>query len=170
MYALKMFLIIVSIKLVLNLFRLLETYHLFRIFKKQPKNIYQYTPFVTSLFNSAGTNQVIIATSRASGLNQGRHDYISNLLGDKDSYYSLVIIFQKTIGVYKYRLQQAINPFYWLFLPKYIFQYLGKPIQTPLEMLFNLIYWLVTVVAAYFVELYLSANLSHWIQLFLGKH
>ena len=169
MYVLIVFSVIILIKLILNLSRLIETYYLFKVFKKHPKSIYQYTPFVTSLFNSAGTNEIIIATTRTNGLNQARRDYISNSLGKKDSYYSLEVIFQKTIGVYKYRLVQTLNPFYWLFLPRYVFYYLGKPLKTPLEILFNLIYWFATVVAAYLVELFLSANLPHWIQLLSDK-
>lgn len=169
MYVLKAFLVIVFIKIVLNLSRLIETYYLFKVFKKQPKNIYQYTPFVTSLFNSAGTNQVIIATTHTNGIQQARHDYISNSLGKNDSYNSIEVIFQKTIGVYKYRIFQSINPFYWIFLPKYIFQYFGKPLKTPLEIMFNLIYWFLTVVATYFVELFLSSNLPYWIQLLSDK-
>lgn len=169
MYVLKIFLVVVAIKFSLNLIRLLETVYLFKVFKKHPANIYQYSPFITSVFNSAGTNKIVLSTIHSNGMNQASEDYISNSLGKRDSYNTIETIFQKTIGEYKFRLIQSINPFYWLFLPKYIFQYFNKPLKTPLELLLNFIYWLFTVVVAYLVELFLDAHISDWIQLITDK-
>lgn len=168
MYVLILFLFVVAIKVLVNLIRLIETTYLYKVFQKQPSNIYQYAPFITSVFNSAGTNTIILSTTRTNGLNQATRDYISNSIGKKDSYNAIEVIFQKTIGKYKFRLFQSVNPFYWLFLPKYIFQYFNKQLKTPLEILLNLLYWLISVIAAYLVEHFLDIHLQNWIQIITG--
>ena len=165
MKILMVFILIIFVKLALNLVRLLETKHLYRIFQKHPDNIYEYAPFVTSVFNSAGTNTVILSTTKTNGLNQATYDYLSNSIGKSNSYTAIDVAFQKTIGEYKFRLIQAINPFYWLFLPKYIFQRMNKPLKTSFEILLNLLYWLTSVIAAYLVEHFLDLHLADWTSL-----
>lgn len=149
---------IAIIKFVLNFSRLIETLIIFRIFQKQPKNVAQYCPFATALFNAAGTQQVIISTIRTNGLSQARQDYISNSLDKKDSYFALETIFQKAIGVYKFRISQSVNPFYWLFLPKYLLMSYSIEFPSFIEALLNLVYWFLGVVLSYFLGKYLDLH------------
>lgn len=149
---------IAALKFTLNFFRLIGTLVIFHIFRRQPNNLVQYCPFATSLFNSAGTQQIIISTVRSNGLNQAKKDYISNSLHKKDSYYALENIFQKTIGVYKFRMLESINPFYWIFLPIRILENCKVEIPEIAKPIINLIYWLLGVIAAYFLEKYLDLH------------
>ena len=169
MYLLIIFLGIVILKFVLNLFRLIGTLIMFKIFKNQPKNIAQYCPFVTSLFNSAGTQKVILSTSRASGITQGQCDYISNSLSRQDTRSELETIFQKTIGVYKFRMLQTINPFYWLFLPKYILEDFNIVLPKVGQTLLNLFYWIIGFATTYFLEKYLDARFQDFFQHIIDK-
>lgn len=163
MYILKIFLLIVIIKFSLNLFRLLGTKYIYKKFLFQPPNIYQYAPFVTSLFNSAGTQKIILSSIRTNGLNQASQDYISNSIGKKDSFNALNEIFQRTIGIYKYRMLQSINPFYWIFLPTHISMNFDVILNTPLKLILNLLYWVVSVFATYFLESLIDSLFSTWI-------
>lgn len=158
MYLIFVIIGIVALKFTLNFFRLIETLVIFHVFQRQPKNLAQYCPFATALFNSAGTQQIIISTARSNGLNQAKKDYISNSMHKKDSYCALEEIFQKTIGVYKFRMSESINPFYWAFLPLYILENLKIEIPGIVKPIINLIYWFLGVIAAYFLEKYLDLH------------
>lgn len=164
MHFLIIFGIIVIVKLFLNLFRLIETYVLFWIFNKHPKNISQCCPFVTSLFNSAGTQKTILVTSRIGGINQASKDYISNSLDDSSSYAELQSIFQKTIGVYKFRILQSLNPFYWIFLPKYLLEGVGIFLPGIVQFLLNLVYWFLGSAGSYLLEKYFDLHYLDFFQ------
>ena len=159
---------IVVLKFALNFFRLVGTLAIFHIFRKQPRNIAQYCPFATSLFNSAGTQQIIISTVRTNGLNQAKKDFISNSLHKKDSYYALETIFQKTIGVYKFRMLESINPFYWIFLPIHFLENREIEIPAIVKPIINLVYWFLGVVAAYFLEKYLDLHFQDFVAYISG--
>ena len=164
MYLLIVFLILIIGKFSLNFFRLVATAIMFKIFRKHPKNIAQFCVFVTFLFDSANTQKIVMYKSRINGINQMHRDYISNCLGSADANDELSIVFQKTMGVYIFRMLQAINPFYWLFLPKYILLHFNinapKIIQYPLQ----LMYWCVSFGAAYILEKYLDSHFQDFFQ------
>lgn len=143
---------VISLKIILNVGRLISTWYCFYKFKKQPKNINELAPLVTSLFNNAGTQVSVISTVRSNSLNCGYPDYISNCLNKKNSYYSIQDIFYKTIGVYKLRILQSINIFYYLFLPKHILEHFGKSVSTIRGIIINIIYWIVSILSAYIIE------------------
>lgn len=172
MTLLVLFLFIVLLKFILNLGKLYLTKYCFYKFKKQPKNINEYSPLVTLLFNSAGTQTGVISTVRSNGINQGRYDYISNSLSDRESYSAIQDIFYRTIGTYKLRACQSISPFYWLFLPKYILEYFGKSGSGFVATIINIVYWVITSIAAYIVEnlldLYFKQDLIEWIHSILA--
>lgn len=164
MYILITFLLIVAIKFVLNFSRLVGTCIMHVIFLSKPKNLVQYCPFVTSLFNSAGTQQAILSTTRSNGMKQAKYDYISNSLDREDTRNALESIFQKTIGVYKFRMFQTINPFYWLFLPKYILEELNISISRIGNTFLSFTYWVIGFAGAYFLEKYLDARFQDFFQ------
>lgn len=59
-------------------------------------------------------------------------------------------LFIKTHGYYRHRFLQNFNPFYWIniivFLPQKIIGYLNIRCKTKTVHLFNLIYWLISVI------------------------
>lgn len=164
MYVLFLFFVIVLLKFILNFARLLETYYLFHKFQLRPKNLAQYCPFVTSIFNSAGTQQTIPITLRSNGVKYRTVDYISNILTDYASQHDLEVIFQQTIGVYKLRILQFFNPFYWIFLPKYILESHNISLSKPWRFLLHILYWILDSSAAYFFNEYIAFHFGEIIQ------
>lgn len=61
-------------------------------------------------------------------------------------------------GNYKSRLINTINPFYWLriiiFIPKYIFSYLGLKEESIIIKIFQLIYWLLAVICTFLISVF----------------
>ena len=61
-------------------------------------------------------------------------------------------------GNYKSRLIDTINPFYWLriiiFIPKYIFSYLGLKEESIIIKIFQLIYWLLAVICTFLISVF----------------
>lgn len=61
-------------------------------------------------------------------------------------------------GNYWFRFINSINPFYWLriiiFIPKYIFSYLGLKEESIIVRIFQLIYWLIAVVCTFLITIF----------------
>jgi hypothetical protein len=61
-------------------------------------------------------------------------------------------------GNYRSRLINTINPFYWLriiiFIPKYIFSYLGLKEESIIIKIFQLIYWLLAVICTFLISVF----------------
>lgn len=154
MFVLLIFSAIVSIKFSLNLFRLIGTVICYKNFLKSKKNLAQYTPLATSLFDSAGTNMLVHVQT----LKTDEYQKFSNLLCDKSQKERMGFVFQQTIGTYKLRMLECINPFYWIFIPKYIFSSLGVSLPRPVSFFINIIYWILATTAAYLVEMYFDTH------------
>lgn len=160
MYVLVIFLIIVALKFTLNTFRFIGTHFCYGRFKKQSENLAQLIPLVESLFNSAGTNMIAYqATIKTRTLSK-----ISHFLTDKSQHESLDLAFNQTIGAYKLRMLECINPFYWMFLPRYIMESFNVFLPKILLALANFAYWIATAVASYFLEMYLELHFQDFFQ------
>lgn len=168
MKVLLLFLVIVGIKALINLFRIFATkYYYKRFLKLSIPNKYncssnsklnQYSEPVKKLFNCAGTQHVVVTTDRI-GRNRMYQDYISNQLADNSAYSKLCEIFENTIGVFKLRFREAFYPTYWLFIPFRIFEKSKFGIPKFIKILINLLYWLLSFTAAYFLEHFLDSNI-----------
>lgn len=165
MYAIFTLLIIAVLKLLLNLFRLVGTHICYHYFKKQTKNIDRLIPFVESLFNSAKTNEIAIVQSRKVDIQQKA----SYFLSDKDFRSHLYTIFNRTIGVYRFRLFQCFNPFYWIFLPKYILERLNINAPQIIVSLSNIVFWIVSAFCGYAIEIYFSTHYGDFLQEIMSK-
>lgn len=152
MNVLFLFLIAIAIKFLLNISRLIGTYFCYGKFKQKSKNLNQLIPLVESLFNSAGTNVVVCHQSNKTDMMY----LMSNFLADKDYKHHIDNIFSQTIGAYKLRLFQCINPFYWLFLPKYLLDGLKIFLPKTITAILHLAYWILAAAASYYLELYLE--------------
>lgn len=145
---LRLFQLVFIGKLALNVFRLIGIYFCYGKFQKRPSNIGQYIEMADRLFSAAGTNLLV----HESTWNQDIYHRISYLLTDRDHRRNLELVFQKTIGVYKLRIFECINPFYWLFLPKYLFKYLGYEASKIVVSLTTFLYWVASTVATIILE------------------
>lgn len=165
MYAICIFLIIAALKFLLNLSRLIGTHICHHCFKKQSKNIDTLIPFVESLFNSAKTNEIAIIQSRKVDIQQK----ISYFLSDRDCRRHIDTIFKRTIGVYRLRLLQCLNPFYWIFLPKYILEGLNINAPQVIISLSNIVFWVVSAFCGYAIEIYFSTHYGDFLQEIMNK-
>lgn len=164
MHIVLIFLIIVFLKFLLNLFRLIGTKVCYNRFNKKVKNLAQYIPFTESLFSNAGTDKFAYIHTH----NTDEYTKLSSLLCDSDQYKHIDSAFNQTIGVYKMRILQCINPFYWIFLPKHIFVSLN--FNPPKIILFfvNILYWGLTTTCAYLLEMYLDSRFHDLFQQLLN--
>lgn len=165
MYAICAFLIIVLIKFLLNLFRLIGTHICYYIFDKKQKNLDRIIPFVESLFDSARTNSLVIVRSNKIDI----QEKASYFLSDKDCRKNIYTIFNRTIGVYRFRLLQCINPFYWIFLPKHMLGSLSINVPKILVYLSEIVFWVVSAFCGYVIEMYFSTHYGDFLQEIINK-
>lgn len=135
-------------KLILNICRLVGIYICYIAFRNKSDSLGQYIELADRLFSAAGTNLLV----HESTWNQEVYHRISYFLTNKDHRRNVDLVFQKTIGVYKLRIFECINPFYWLFLPKYIFKYLGYEPSKIVVSLSTFLYWIVSTAATIILE------------------
>ena len=165
MYVLTIFFMIVILKFLFNFIRLIATYFCYGKFKKQSKNLAQIIPFAEGLFNGAKTNMLIYQKSAK----ENTVSLISHFITNKSYYEDIDLTFNKTIGVYKFRILQCINPFYLIFLPKYIFEGLNITLSNISTSLIHFLYWIASFVTSYFLELYLDVHFGEFFQQIIDK-
>lgn len=148
----KIFLVIVALLIlhvVLNASRLVSTLFYYQKFKYKNPNMSEYVPAVDRLFDKAGTNQVFVRT-RFEGKS------ITYCLGMNNYRTELDDLFRKTIGVYKYRIRNTLNPLYW-------FEFPGKAVTKSssysnpwIQRILSLLFWAIGIIAAYLANQFLD--------------
>lgn len=144
----KIFLIIVALLILhvaLNASRLISTLFYYQKFKARDPNLSEYVPAVDRLFDKAGTNQVFVKTRFA-----GKS--ITYCLGMNDYRTELDDLFRKTIGVYKYRIRNTLNPLYWFDLPGKVATRSNSYSNPWIQRIFSLLFWAISIIAAYLVN------------------
>lgn len=165
MFVLYLFLIIVILKFLLNLFRLIGIEFCYHRFLINSNKLAQYIPLTEILFDHAKTNKFVHLHT----WNTDEYTKLSSLLCDKDQYKHLDRVFNQTIGTYKMRMLQCVNPFYWLFLPKYIFDSFNIAPPKIVISLSNILYWTITVTSSYFLEMYIESHFQEFFQKVIDK-
>lgn len=73
--------------------------------------------------------------------------------------------FHEAIGVYKQRIFETFNPFYWIeqviFLPKTIFSYIGIPAESIFIKIILLLYWLISF-ASTIIGIFFNKEFINW--------
>lgn len=155
MNVLFLFVFIIMLKLVLNVGRYILTLYYYRKFKKHDINILKYSASVGILFDTAKTQQLVLMSDRRCSY----RDRISNVLDDSENFFMIDRVFQRTLGVFRTRILQSVNPFYWIFLPSHIFFSLGISINNVLLSISNILFWFLSAVAGYFLEIFLESHI-----------
>jgi len=113
----------------------------------------QYTHGIIKIFKSAGVGNSYKNTLEPVGFGKIRTYNISifdnlPLLTD-DVPITVMGMFQQTIGVYKSRIFESINPFFWLefilFMPRYIFEYFNVDPKNIFVKIAQILYWLISI-------------------------
>lgn len=168
MKVLWLFLILVLSKILVNYCRLLSTQYYFHKLKVKSPKLEQYTEPVRHLFEKAGTQQIVVSTDRV-GFKRMYDDYLSNQLPYESARWKLLEIFQRTIGVYKFRMRQSLYPTYWFSLPNLLLSYLGYNPPKLVRLIISVLFWVISFASAYLLELYLDTYLHESILQTLGN-
>lgn len=147
------------LRLLTNVFRLYATKYYFQLFENKSKKLNQCAIPVGTLFEKAGTQHIVVCTETRYSVKQMYEDTISNCLTDKYSYNKLQVIFNNTIGVYKYRIRQNFYPMFWLTVPVHALNLVNVHPNKILSVFINILFWLINFSAGYFLEKFLDNSL-----------
>lgn len=161
---------------------LINLYYFFRIKKLYviyinywAKNSYKATQYKTEIieiFKKAGIKDSRIGYSQPIGFGQlqtGTASVINNMFVNRnDILIAMNDYFNDAIGIFRKRIFQNFNIVYWieciLFLPRTIFEYLGLAQSNKIIKIFQVLYWIFSVVYAIYGE-----TINKFIQDFLSR-
>ena len=183
MSILYLFLVILAIKFLINLSRCvqckryLSKYHGY--INKSTWGFVEHSPQIVKIFNSAGVEDSTVSNVRSVGFGHFQSSQASvfdNLEVKREDVVNLVKrMFYKSIGVYRSRMYETINPLYWVelivFLPKHALNYIGLSLDSVVINITQIIYWALATIASFLIGIYradleivirdLIANLTH---------
>lgn len=183
--------IVVIFKFVENLVNLLRTFRYeklynryFNLYIKEPektrnqeeirlvKKMFECRTQILTLFKKAGLEDIYVKITVPTGYGYVDHQHYSILenltniktLGNVDIPITINKYFRITIGFFKEKMWEALNPLYWIkkviFLPQEFIRYIGFPKELKtisiIGRAFNIIYW---VAAIFLVILHLKLTL-----------
>lgn len=168
----KLLILFISIffyKFFINLGRLIRIKMLYKYYfslctpNTNPK-VWETKREVITLFKKAGIKDGSIPVLQRMGFGQLAqykaslfNAYPTNRMDFTPHYFSM---FDEARGVFKYRILECFNPFYWfnciLFAPKHLLEYLGLNIDSTstrcLNFLLTVIYWIVGVLSSLYSQ------------------
>ena len=113
---------------------------------------WEIQPQIVKLFKDAGIEDSYVTVVKPVGYNQLSTNtgvsVMSNIGNNREDVVGMTqAMFHKSIGIYRNRMFDAINPIYWvefvIYLPKNIFQYVGASPESTLVKSVQIIYWFV---------------------------
>lgn len=124
--------------------------------ESQDYSFFQYKQEIVSLFKEAGLKDFGVPHVEPLGFGNLQSMTLSgfdNLLSNRNDVVKVVRgMFEETIGVNKHKMEQSINPFYWikffLKLPEKIVSYANIKFPEGLMKFVQLIYWAVGIIVA----------------------
>ena len=155
--------IIIFVKILINGFRFLKTKNLYRKFKTR-NGITSYIPEIDSLFKNANTSYRTTYDERKHGYLERTVRDVAYLADRKDYFLEVDKVFQLTLGVYRIRLKNSINPFYWIFLPIRILQTHSINPNVFIKTLITLCYWTLGSLASYHLNVLLDFLYLEYLQ------
>ncbi len=162
----------ILVKILINGYKLIrlinleKKYHAYMRVKSHESEIIpdflEKIPEIIDLFKKAGQKTKIISHIENSGLGCIQNvqvDLYENMpTRESEIYTEIFKKFRYSIGVYKKRIFESVNPIYWIefliFLPKKIVEYLlgegQESIPNWLIRLLNLVYWVIGLLGSLF--------------------
>lgn len=154
------FVTIVIMRFLYYLFKYLNNDKLYKIWKqyfydlinKKPNSkAITYTKAIENNFKSAKIKNSLIPIAQPIGYWQiatsQAKSFDNIFVNDKRVMPYINEAFLQTAGVFREKMFESFNPFYWIkliiFLPKNIISYLGLNVETIFTKLFQLIYWFI---------------------------
>jgi hypothetical protein len=117
---------------------------------KQPSwKFDQHQPQIVKLFQDAGIEDVLVSRVAVVGMTiqTSQASAFQNLAVREQDVPSVVsTLFHRTIGVYRNRLFETVNPLYWIetiiYLPREMLKYLGVSSENVGAKLLQVVYWI----------------------------
>lgn len=117
---------------------------------------------IVKLFRDAGVEDNRVPMIEPLGYGKiltGQTSVFSNIsITREDVVGSVRHMFHQTIGIYRSRMLETINPLYWIesiiFLPKRILNYVGVSSEKVVIKVFQIIYWLFAAIASILYGIY----------------
>lgn len=166
------------IKILINLSRYIQcrlylTSYLHYI-KKPSWGFVEQTPQIIRLFINAGIEDAIVSSVEWIGFGYfqtSKPSVFNNISVTRNDIVNLALkMFHRSIGIYKSRLIETINPIYWIeliiFLPKKISNYLGVSPESIVIKIAQLLYWIIATIIGILLEVYkidIQKIIQNWI-------
>ena len=161
-------LFLIFINLSINIIRYVKTKSLYNKFKSG-KDITSYIPEIDILFKHANTSYRTTYDQRKHGYLERNVRDVAYLCDKKEYFYEVNKVFQLTIGVYRMRIKNSINPFYWLFLPVNLLYAHNINLPFLLKAIINLIYLIAGFLVSYHLNAFLDFAYLEYFQSILQK-
>lgn len=168
---------IIILKFLINLINYINNFRYERIwstfFTEANVNSKTYAKQIQNHFKNANikdSNRAITIPTGYGQLATQKFTSFNNIfLNDVDNMALIQNAFLESRGVYKKRMIDSFNPFYWIDLiiklPKHFIEYLGLDTETIFTKIFQIIYWLIdSVLLVYYRE-----NIFNFFQNFISE-
>lgn len=174
--------IVVSIKVIINLYRWNRTSHLLALYKKwvagteEPETIVEKKHQVIRLWKDAGLESGSIPIIEPVGYDRLRTMKVDIFFNFPQKYNKDIVVatlrfFHEAIGVYKKRIFDAINPFEWLIfivrMPELSLKSAGFEPKKWLSQILNIIWWIIATLAMIIMSSY-SEQIKTLFEKFIG--
>jgi hypothetical protein len=168
MIFLYLFLVVAALRFVLNAQRLYSIKHYRESYMRwlagDDGNLLEKQPNVVKLIDNAGIHDAVIGIVEPAGLGYVRTGNASVLANfpnrREDAAQATYNIFSQTIGVYRLRMWQTINPLFWLecviYLPKNAMIFLGLDANSAATKFLQLVWWLAAALLGVFYGIFKS--------------
>jgi hypothetical protein len=164
-----LFIALISLKILLNTWKYFSCqYYLSQYMKyignKSNWKIVEHSLNIKGLFNSAGISDSFLPHAEPVGdmhMTSYSVSVIDNITTVNPRIVDIILqMFHQAIGVYRTRIFESINPFYWveviITLPKVLFHYLGVPPEKIIVKIFQVIYWVLGAIIAFTLAVFPS--------------
>lgn len=159
------FLALVLVKALTNIYRYLAIRHYYSLFEKNPSRMSRYSEPVGNLFELAGTERVVLRADRGNYQKVIVQEPISRNLADQRNKQVAIDTFENTLSVYSYRIRESFYPTFWLFLPLSVLSSMNIDLKPVAKALVSVVYWILTSVAAYLLEKFLDSHFpEEWLR------
>lgn len=153
------FIVVIIYKILSNAFYFYRTVNLFndyqKFLKKESDTVTSKKQEIKKLFSRANIENSYLPVTQPAGygyFHSANFPIIDNMFVNDSRVISAIIgMFEESIGLYKSRIFEAINPLYWIesiiYLPRTVISYLGLSTNAIAAKILQVIWWVVAPLA-----------------------
>jgi hypothetical protein len=159
------FVAIICIKIMINSYYFFRVKKLYKIYddyinkKIDYKKMIGYSEEIIEMFNKVGIEDLEVPVVEMLGMQRIKASVQKNILITRpDVIIQMNKLFFSTLGVFKRRIYESLNPIYWIetiiFLPQRAFSFLGVEKDKLLVRVFQLLWWIIAGFGSFFYSIY----------------